>query len=370
MMAKIKDSIWEERLESLKSYISSSFQPEDDFLVSLGAGKTARIRSWFPGTRDLVRRQLVWAIVARTDVPVNATIWFWKEPSPADFSERILHVDPEDPADKRWTELYYYHEPLEALPCGTVDATGEWGIHLCYRNDYFYGLSDDLRPGERLAHWQRFFFEAFFRILNTPTSSLVHGASVGLDGKGVLICARGGGGKSTLSVLAMIRGFDFVADDYTVLSLSGGCLQASPLYSYVNLAPEVYERLFDDLDRARFLGIGSWKGKYLVDISRYTERLSQQLPIRAAIFPEIDTNATHPRVAACSHQEKGRTIVQIAHSTLSQMYKGGFRQDQRDTDFLRKTISMLSGLDFYRITLSPDLEANVDCLRELIKNYK
>ena len=58
----------------------------------------------------------------------------------------------------------------------------------------------------------------------------------------------------------------------------------------------------------------------------------------------------------------------IAHSTISQMYKEGFKQDQLDSDFIRKTVAMLSGLDFYRIVLTPDLGANVACLHNFIEN--
>ena len=43
---------------------------------------------------------------------------------------------------------------------------------------------------------------------------LLHSACVGMNGKGVMISARGGGGKSTLSVSCLLGGFDFVADDY------------------------------------------------------------------------------------------------------------------------------------------------------------
>ncbi len=367
MIVKLKDKEWTKRLEYVKKYLVQTFPPVDDFYVNLGDSKTVRIRSWFPDTREVVRTQLLWVMTEPTDTP-DATVWFWKESSPSDFSRRVLQIEPNGPDGEAWDNYFFYREPADAFPCGTVDKSGKWGIHLASGNDFFYGLSDELKPGSRLAHWLHVFFEAFFRILNGPRTSLVHGASVGVAGKGVLLCARGGMGKSTLTVLSLLRGLDYVADDYLVLSQTENGLETSPVYSYVSLSPEVYEAMFDDLGRTRFMGTGWWKGKYMVDVSAFTDRVSWHLPIRAAVFPEIDRSAAAPAVVPSTSQEKGRTIVQIAHSTISQMFKAGFKQDQRDSDFIRKTVSMISGLDFYRIILTPDLDANVAYLRTFIEN--
>jgi len=58
------------------------------------------------------------------------------------------------------------------------------------------------------------FVQQLYRICNTPTRHLVHGAVAGISGNGVLFCARGGRGKSTLTVKALIDGFDYVSDDF------------------------------------------------------------------------------------------------------------------------------------------------------------
>ena len=365
MIARFTEKEWSRRLDCVKNYILQSFPPVDDFCVSLGGYKTVRIRSWFPDARELVRKQLSW-IVAEPAASPDATVWFWKEPSPQNFSERVLELS--EAQDDDWDSFYYRRATSDCFPCGTIDKSGKWGIHLSSGSEYFYGLSDEIKPGFRLSHWHHVFFEAFFHIMNGPETSVVHGAAVGVSGKGVLLCARGGMGKSTLTVFSLLRGFDYVADDYLILSRTGSGLEASPIYSYVSLSPEMYEAMFDDLDGTRFMGIGSWKGKYLVDVSAFSDRVARHLPIRAAVFPEIDRNAAAPAVFRCTPQEKGRTIVQIAHSTISQMYKEGFKQDQLDSDFIRKTVAMLSGLDFYRIVLTPDLGANVACLHNFIEN--
>ncbi len=222
MIARFTEKEWSRRLDCVKNYILQSFPPVDDFCVSLGGSKTVRIRSWFPDARELVRKQLSW-IVAEPAASPDATVWFWKEPSPQNFSERVLELS--EAQDDDWDSFYYRRATSDCFPCGTIDKSGKWGIHLSSGSEYFYGLSDEIKPGFRLSHWQHVFFEAFFRIMNGPETSVVHGASVGVSGKGVLLCARGGMGKSTLTVFSLLRGFDYVADDYLILSSEAGrCL--------------------------------------------------------------------------------------------------------------------------------------------------
>ncbi|MBP3270125.1 MAG: hypothetical protein J6L98_05530, partial [Bacteroidales bacterium] len=240
------------------------------------------------------------------------------------------------------------------------------GIYARFGNEYYFGL-DGLGSGTWFKEGH-LFVQALFRILNTGNSSLVHGACLGLDGKGVLMCARGGGGKSTLSVTAMLRGFEFVSDDYLILSENGGNVAASPIYSFITLSPEMYDALYDDFGEARFLGVSHWKGKYVFDISEYAGSFRSNYPVKAIMFPELCLDAAAPKVALCSPAERGRTITQIAHSTVSQMFIKGFRGDQRDPDFILKIVKALSGFDCYKITLSRDLDANVGCLREFISN--
>ena len=48
--------------------------------------------------------------------------------------------------------------------------------------------------------------------------AMLHAAAIGLRGRGVLLAGRGGAGKSTLALACLGRGFDYVADDYCLLS--------------------------------------------------------------------------------------------------------------------------------------------------------
>ncbi|MBR5175517.1 MAG: hypothetical protein IKW89_06260 [Bacteroidales bacterium] len=350
--------------ETLKKYITSNYPLIKELFVNLGNVKTVRVLSYYPGFENIINRELSWSVTSPVSCP-DATVWLWREIGSADFLGRVLGVDDDkeqEPA--RWVELF--HPDSEGGMCGmaSIDTEGEWGVHYSFNNEYFYGL-DGLGPSDWFKEGH-FIVQAFFRILNLPSTSLVHGACVGLENTGVLMCARGGGGKSTLSVQAMLKGFDYVSDDYLILHKTDEGLRASPIYSFITLSPEMYEKMYDDLDRARFLGVSPWKGKYIFDIYGYRDRFRDHYPVKALLFPEINMDATSPSIAKCSQSEKGKTMVQVAHSTVSQMGFNGFKGGQKDRDFILKTINMLSGLDCYKITLCPDILANVECLRGLV----
>ncbi len=367
MYATMKTPLAKRSIAVLKDYIRKGAPLVKEFYIRPGGLQTIRVLSFYPGTEGIISREFSWSLTAPTE-DCAATVWLWREPGYKDFSNRVLGLDLGLTPDDQWIDIFHYDERREMSPMASIDRKGVWGVHLSFGDDYFYGL-DNLGP-ETWFKEGHLFVQAIFRILNRPSTALVHGACIGRNGSGVLMCARGGGGKSTLSVMAALRGFEYVSDDYLVLEKDADGLYASPIYSFITLSPQMYDTMYDDLDKARFLGVSPWKGKYVLDISGYADRLRRHYPVRTLLFPEIDTEAAKPSITRCSPAERGRTIVQIAHSTISQMGMKGLQAGQRDSDFILKTVKMLEGLDCYRIKLSPDLEANVACLGEFIDNAK
>lgn len=352
--------------EILKDYITRSNPLVKELYVNLGDVKTVRILSFYPGTENIIDRELALSLTSPVAMP-DATVWLWREAGFSDFVRRVLGVDlGEEHEESQWLELFHLEQDGSMGCMASVDPTGEWGVHYSFNDEYFYGL-DGLGPSSWFKEGH-IMVQSFFRILNLPSTSLVHGACVGVEDTGVLMCARGGGGKSTLSVQAMLKGFDYVSDDYLILHKDDKGVTASPIYSFITLSPEMYDKMYDDLDRARFLGVSPWKGKYVLDISRYGEFFRRHYPVKALIYPEINTDADAPSIEKCTPAERGKTVVQIAHSTISQMGFHGFKGGQTDKAFILKTINMLSGLDCYKITLCPDIIANVDCLRDFTRS--
>ena len=367
MYLTMKTALAERSITKLKEYIRQHSPLVKEFFISPGGLQTIRILSFYPGTEGIISREFSWS---RTDPTEDfaATIWLWRETESETFANRVLGIDLDLNPEEPWLDIFHYDKRQEMLPMASIDRKGVWGVHLSFGNDLFYGL-DNFGP-ETWFKEGHLFVQAIFRILNRPSMSLVHGACIGRNGSGILMCARGGGGKSTLSVMAMLQGFEFVSDDYLVLEKGTEGVFASPVYSFITLSPQMYETMYDNLDKARFLGNSPWRGKYVLDISGYKKQLRYHYPVCALLFPEIDLQAAKPSIIPCSSLERGKTIVQIAHSTISQMCTKGLQAGQRDSDFILKTVKMLEGLDCYRIKLSPDLDANVECLGDFINTVK
>ena len=241
--------------------------------------------------------------------------------------------------------------------------------HLRDENSYYY-VTKSYKP-EDWINEGHVFVQMLFRILNSePSTCLVHGACVGIDGHGILMCARGNMGKSTLAVTSMLNGMEYVSEDYLILSQDNPEreLRASPIYSIITLSPKMYNSLYEKMDKARFVGISHFKGKYVFDMSAYSDRLRRDYPIRACVFPEINPSAEEPVVELINGSEKSRAITHIAHSTIFQMWSTGLIREQQDAKTILKIIGMVRDMPFYKITLTTDLEANSIILMEFVSS--
>jgi len=64
--------------------------------------------------------------------------------------------------------------------------------------------------------------------MSSLTETRIHASCVALGGRALLIMGPSGAGKSDLTLRLIDRGARLVSDDYTVLTVSGGRLHASP----------------------------------------------------------------------------------------------------------------------------------------------
>ncbi len=241
---------------------------------------------------------------------------------------------------------YSKHNPL-------IRAIADSGIINAYdqkHNIYYYGVKD-LQPEEFIKQGH-IFVQIFNKILKTPTSNLAHGALVGLNNNGILFCARGQRGKSTLAVVAMMQGFDYISDDYLVLEKEGDVLYSYPIYSIITLSPKMYNELYEDM-KGKFVSNNARRDKYVIDIKAYHASFCQKYPVKVCMFPQITTDK-EPSIVSC---KKGRAITQLVHSTIHQM------EDKHDIKTIQKLISLVKDFDFYQINLCSDIRANVECLR-------
>ncbi len=357
---------WKAITDGLKKKILRSADPECVCYLDLAGLKTVKVVYGDPEAYKLISREFAWVLTDPVEDP-DATVFLWREPDVRSFGENLFGSELKYPGEDCYSLIKVTDLSLEghpAWPAGQVNLDSRT-IHFSDGDTYYYG-TESFEPGKWIAEGH-LFVQILFRIMNgMPSAKLVHGACVGVDGNGILICARGQKGKSTLAVTSMLDGFDFVSEDYLLLEREKDSLFASPLYSIMTLSPFMYDKLYDSLGRARFMGVGPFKGKYLFDISDFRDQVKWHYPIKACVFPEITPDATEPRVEPCGPMEKNRAITHIAHSTLFQMWSHGFKQKQADQDFMLSIIGMLNGLDFYKIILTPDIFANAECLRSFV----
>lgn len=227
---------------------------------------------------------------------------------------------------------------------------------------YYYGVSN-LEPEEFIKEGH-IFVQFFNNILKTETSNLVHGAVIGYNGNGICFCARGQRGKSTLSVLSMMKGFEYVSDDYLILHKdSKGQLLSSPIYSIITLSPEMYNRLYNYMNDSRFISNNARKDKYVFNISNYHGNFKKNYPIKLCMFPEIVAD-DEPSIRPCTIEEKGRAIVQIIQSTLMQT------QDLSENLTVEKIMNMIENLPFYKFNLCHNIDRNTEFLRDFMNNFE
>jgi hypothetical protein len=377
-------------LEQIDSHIKQNNQLLWEKYIRLGS-KTVRLLCYSQDFIPLIKKQLSYAL-KDSSANFDATIVLWNEKEVEKFLQKFIDshaqsrirlnqlvfkkkksdfeiTDNTDPAHKLLTrincgagianslelldEAYSKHNPL-------VRINAEIGIINAYSPDnniYYYGVRD-LSPEEFIKHGH-IFVQIFNKIIKTPNSHLVHGAVVGLNNQGILFCAKGQKGKSTLACMALMQDFDYVSDDYLVLEKEGNELYSYPIYSIITLSPRMYNELYDDL-RGKFVSNNARKDKYVIDVQAYHNKFRSKYPIKICMFPQI-TADKNPSIVPC---KKGSAIVQLIYSTINQM------EDKHDIKTIQKLISFIKDFDFYQINLSPNIKANVECLREFLGSIK
>lgn len=350
-------------LSHLNDYLDGPMSGAEQVFVNLGDLKVVRIIVCDRRALLLMKRELGWITTEPVTEP-DATVVLWQEGAPESFFSRAFGLNLPPLKEEDGESVMFLKDGNEMTPLAQIDLR-DHTVHVAYGNTYYYG-ADCFDPESWLQRQGHLFYQIFYHIVSSPCSSLVHGACVGVGGKGVLVCARGGRGKSTLTVSALLNGFEYVADDYLILERREGLLCASPIYSTVALSPKMYNILYDDMEKARFVGIGTAKGKFVFDMAKYGSQVRRQYPILAGIFPEIDMTAGEPSIERCSDMERRRAITHISHSTVSQMYKYGLKQGQKDSDAIVKLINMLKDLEYYKMILCQDVYRNEEFLRSFV----
>ena len=328
---------------NLLKYIESNYSLFQTLYLDLGV-KVVRLLCYSEEFIPLIQKQLTYTLCPESK-KFDATIILWKEKNIKLVYRKIM------PENLR-------------LRVELLSVEGWHNIINSYNKEtetHFYGV-ENLEPEEFIKEGH-IFVQILNNILKTENTALVHGACIGLDNNGILLCARGQRGKSTLAVLSMTEGFEYVSDDYLTLEKYGNSLFAHPIYSIITLSPRMYNELYDRLEGCRFISNNARKDKYVINISKFHNQFKKKYPIKMCMFPEIVTDK-EPSIKKCSQQEKGRAITHLVHSTIFQM------NDRLDLKTVKKLINMVKDLNFYKICLCNNIHKNTKCLKDFLREYK
>ena len=332
------------------------------------AVKVVRVLCYTPEIILFLKQHLSFVLRDNAD-HFDETIVFWKEEDIQGliyklddrFNPKInLHLRVEalifgsqysdiDIMDKAFSE----HIPLMKFsPAEHFAEAYDTDNHCCY-----YAV-DNLEPEEFIKRGH-LFVQQLNVLLKSDTVNLTHGAVFGYNGQGVLLCARGQRGKSTLTVHSMLNGCEYVSDDYQLLEKQEKDLYAYPLYSIITLSPEMYEKM-GSVFKGKFCSKNARKDKDVFNIDTYHSQFKIHYPVKLCLFPEIVSDE-HPTIVPCTALEKGRAIVQFIHSTVLQM------RDLNDHQTIAKLLDMIKGLSFYKFNLCSNISENTEYLRQFLK---
>lgn len=184
---------------------------------------------------------------------------------------------------------------------------------------------------------------------------IVHGGTLGIDGKGVMVIGPGGSGKSGTTLAGILAGMQSVGDDYVAVDPGEGKLVAYPVMRLVKQDPAGLKRL--GLDPAA-LGLSetNWQNKYEFDFEALgAGRRAKWIELQAILLPRI-ANAER---SSFSRAPAHAAMMGLAPNNLSQL-PDGWREG------LSFTASMARRIPGYYLDLGTDKNEIADSVGEFI----
>ena len=186
--------------------------------------------------------------------------------------------------------------PLHARSWQVFDPASGIGVQLARSPDdlpaWFAGA-----PLRHHLHW----------LLRQRSGRMVHAATLGLNGRGVLILGNGGAGKSGTTLTGLAAGLQTVGDDYIALDGSAPAI-ARPLFHLAKQDRTGLTRIPGLAERLAHLP-DNWMNKVEFDpASIFPHCFADALQIRAIVLPRI-AHAPSPVFGATSHGEAMRALI-------------------------------------------------------------
>ncbi|MBV7276196.1 hypothetical protein JMF89_13580 [Clostridiaceae bacterium UIB06] len=185
----------------------------------------------------------------------------------------------------------------------------------------------------------------------------MHGGTIALDGRGIIIAGYNGAGKSTLISAFLKDGYSFLSDDVSVVenSLDKGII-VRPGYPQRKLCRDTIENMGYDINK--FLKVDSCRDKY----ATYSDKnfLCHSVPL--LYIYEINTSRIN-KVEMC--EILGSEKIKIL---IRNIYRGElFRYIGFNSDYFRCCVNIAKNIKVYKITRPVD-GFSINDQMKLIKN--
>lgn len=146
----------------------------------------------------------------------------------------------------------------------------------------------------------------------------LHGATLGLGGRGALIAGAGGAGKSATTISGLMQGLSTVGDDYVVLEF-GDKPTAWPVYRTLKQTPAALDRFPALRERTADIPL-NWHGKreFDVDLVR-PDSMASRMEIGAILIPRQGGR----RATSFEPAQPTAAFSALARSTFSQLPGAG-----------------------------------------------
>jgi hypothetical protein len=238
----------------------------------------------------------------------------------------------------------YPHQPQvwQAL-----DERARVGIHLA-RSIRDLPLWHAGSPLRQHLHW----------LLRAAGKRIAHAATLGADGRGILVFGSGGAGKSGTTLSGIAAGLHTVGDDYVALGdpdSTGAPTRATPLFRIVKQDRRGLARFGNLLERAAALP-ENWMRKVEFDPTDvFPGCFVDQLEIRAVVLPRI-AHADTPRFTQITGGEAMRVLI----PTNLMQFPG------EADDGMAFYADLVRRLPCYRLDLAADAQRCGEALRDFV----
>ncbi len=187
---------------------------------------------------------------------------------------------------------------------------------------------------------------------------LAHGATLGRNGRGVLLLGDGGAGKSGTTLAGLSAGLQTAGDDYVAVDMRAGIVARS-VFRVLKQDRAGLDRIGGLAARTAHLP-ENWQGKVEFDPeATFRGAFVDEIAIAAVLLPRLG-QAREPRVVPVAAGEAMRTLM---HTNL-------YQNTGSPDDGMAFFGALVRQVPCYQLALSTDARANGACLAAVIDGLR